>query len=68
MRFTTIPLSKYFLQLIVYSEDYRDELGEDFLLTSDWDVLNRWHGLPAIWGNDAISAKLSGFWRTQRYC
>jgi hypothetical protein len=55
MRFTTIPLSN-FLQL-VYSEDYRDGLGEDFLLTSDWDVLNGWHRLSAILGNDAISAR-----------
>jgi hypothetical protein len=31
---------EYFLRLVVYSEDYRDELGEDFLLISDWDVLN----------------------------
>jgi len=58
---------EYFLQLVVYSEDYRDELGEDFLLTSDWDVLNGWHRLSAILGNDATSARQGLIGGAERY-
>jgi hypothetical protein len=45
---------EYFLQLVVYSEDYGDELSEGFLLTS---VLNGWHRPSTILGNDTISAR-----------
>jgi hypothetical protein len=55
---------EYFLQLVVYSEDYRDELGEDFLLTN---VLNEWHRLSAILGNDAISARQGLIGGVERY-
>jgi hypothetical protein len=39
-------------KIAVYSEDHRDELGDDFLLTDDWDVL-KW-----------IAQCLYPFWET----
>jgi len=58
---------EYFLQLVVCSEDYRDELSEDFLLTSDWDVLNGWHRLSVILGNDATSTRQGLIGGAERY-